>query len=160
MPALKEDKPETMVSLAAMTDLLASVSRAHEADILRMQRDFAQRLDRATQTARADVMAEQRRRAFDCHAEGRYEATPLVNDPHTDLSATLAEVRTNTFALKLTADDQDGYRVAGSVRLRVEGYRHSLTREFASFDAALAYYIDAAARFGGLISDFRTQVDY
>lgn len=160
MPGLKDEKPVPMITLAAVTLMLTDERFQAALDRREMQKKFAQDLDRLTREARASALSEARTRAFQAHDEGRYEATPLVNDPYRDLIVTLAEVRTNTFALKLIFDDQDGYRIQGSVRRHAHARPRRIAAEFGSFEDATAAYTRIAARFGGRISSFRTQVDY
>ena len=119
------------------------------------------RIDAALAAQRLDALAEMQRAANQMHREGRFPAARLENDVYRDTFVTLAEVRTNTLALRLTYDAVDmTYDLEGSVVPRA-GWPfagHRISRHFDDRREAEAKLTEIAARFFR-VSGFRCLVD-
>ena len=146
------------VTPVAMADLMAAQQKMH-ASLLETERGRARsRLKVAVTEAKLHTAQVMRRHAAETYAQGAYPLALLENDPYRDTSATLAEVRTNTFALKLTLDAVDcTYDVDGYVKGRYTQRR--ISRHFDELAEAQAFFTVVGDRFFH-ISDFRTLVDF
>ncbi|USN13996.1 hypothetical protein KABACHOK_01600 [Brevundimonas phage vB_BpoS-Kabachok] len=156
---------EGVVTPVAMAELLASQQRLHDRIAESERLKAKTRLTVAVNQAKLDTAQMMRQRANEAYARGGYAPAMLTNDPYRDTSATLAEVRTNCFALKLTVDSVDfTYDVEGFVKaagfVRADAFAaHRISRHFDDLDEAHRFFDDACSRFFRIL-DFRTQVDF
>ena len=146
------------ISPVAMSDLMAAQQKMH-ASMLEVERVKAQsRLKVAVTEAKLHTTQVMRHAAAETYARGAYPIARLENDPYRDTRATLAEVRTNSFALKLVLDAVEyTYDVDGYVQGRYTQRR--ISRHFDDLAEAREFFARACDRFFR-ISDFRTLVDF
>lgn len=155
---MQTPEPQAAITPAAMSELLSNQQKMHESLAQGERLRASARLRAAVDEAKLHTAEVMRRHAHEVHAKGAFPVTLLSNDPYRDTRATLAEARTNSFALKLTLDAVEyTYDVDGYVQGRYTKRR--LSRHFDDIAEARAFFTDACGRFF-CIADFRTLVDF